>query len=474
MDIQSRIVDWATQAKAWVWISSSMLGSFIYASVYPILIGLDGAPNVAINMSADEVRAVYPDLDVGHYIDAARVFRDTSGFDSWHPSIFPPGLSVIWGTGFWLFGEDHFVLFNILISAALWAIAMGIFVWSTPGPKRWMAAMFIAGFWGFISFRDWGIGIGSLFSESKSLPLFLAAFAFYFRGASEQRLKWLLFGTLLLAMATYVRAYFETVGYFTLTFWAIAVLFLKFNAKTSKNSLQDQLPQIHSFDFNWKRAAFTALAPLCTFWLLLAPWKVRNLHDERIQAFKFAPGHFHMTFYNLWLTPELLHPGIIGGNSACIADPTKCADLHAHDLKSLSDYERFDLAVETLIRHPWAWFKHRLSVFPIFWIDLHEMTPVLKYWRQYLEGIVLIIAGIIAFGHTISRFWKTQHPIYFLWLSLMSGFLLQNMAVMTVAGLDYRHSYPIRLFFFFSLLWSFGLIHHVRSQDSNREISNQS
>ncbi|MDZ4662411.1 MAG: hypothetical protein SGJ18_12425 [Pseudomonadota bacterium] len=372
--------------------------------------------------------------DVQYYMEQARDWLENGKFGTWHVSIFPPGTAIVWSGIIKYSGEKNFLYGSMLVTVFLWAVALTLMFFALSSLRPWwLRFLATIGIWFFSSFRDWSLGVGLAFSESKATPLFIAALACAFLGLKNRALSGILGGVIFMTLATYARVYFDTLGIFiygALFVCGMAALYFKVQKNESS-----------------KKLILSMLVALPLFFCLLFPWKWRNMRDPQVGKFAMAPAHQHMTFYNLWLTDEKLPEFIIGGNSACHAQPETCEKLDQADLKTLTDDVRRNLALGALVRNPLSWYWHRAKVFSKFWVD-QSWNP--SSWLMATEGII-VFSFVLYSLWIIFRGVRARKNELIDWAaySIGAAFFLHSWIMFTFAGMDYRHSLPLRLFFYY-------------------------
>lgn len=345
----------------------------------PSLISPEGMPNnLSYLSSAEEIVAVFGG-DTKHYLENADDLFTDGVIDDWHPSIFPPGMAVIWGLGIEAFGSQNLMLYSIAFTCVFMTIALWLVFISLPTSWNfWIRIAIVLSFWSFFSFRDWILGVGTAYSESKAAPFQIMSFASLALAIFRDSTRWAAAAGAFMAISTYLRVYHNTQGIFLFGLVAAGLtlaLFIKTRLNTSglKSSLHVITNELRFGTSSIRQTLVVAVLAFAVFAFLVTPWKYRNLQDSRIQSFDMGPAHYHMTFWNLWLPSEKLPEFIIGGNSACIADPELCRILEPLG-PSVSDRIRRNAALVTLATRPLAWYRHRAGVFGEFWCSAPRLN----------------------------------------------------------------------------------------------------
>jgi len=424
------------------------LGFFILALFAALITPLEIPGGLTLNSSAEHAAVAFGG-DVGHYIDYADSMLETGRVDAIQMQrIFPPGTSLFIAAVFKTLGRDNYLWHMLFISAALWASAL-CFAYRALTFIRSPLLRFLAinSIWLFHTFTDWGLKTGSFFSEAKSMPFFLIALASLAIAIRERKPTFWITALLAMTAATYTRVYFETVGHF---------IFLGVFLATSFNWIQrKRLPDSERTlalkDWRW------SLGVLVFFSATLMPWKLLNKHTGN--GYAMCPAHYWMTFHNLWIPSEQLPEFIIAGNSACVADPELCKifqtirEEYKQDI-SLRVYKTAALA--TLVTRAGRWYAHRGSHFWKFWADFPGPSSSISKFRSNLEGYLVIALAILSI---ILSLFQLRHPgPSRIWAAAVLAFTLQSFIMFTLAGMDYRHSFPVRLFFFTAIPLAFAVL----------------
>ncbi len=450
-----------TAVVAWFWPLEDM----------PTVLNLKSHP--------DEMARVFGG-DPQYYLEMARHWINHRNFASlWHPMAFPPGTSIIWGVLIELFGESNLMISSLIFSICLWGLALYLVFESLKFPRNpWLRFLLVNSFWLMATNRDWSLGVGTCFSESKSMPFMMMSFAFLNFWIQKQRTRDIYLAVGCMALATYVRVYFDTQG--LMIFGGLAAIALapfagligrslvQLVSRKSQKRIADRAMELWSTvkEVGSKRRVQHTVGALLILVLSTGYWKVRNAKSEGVRDFGMGPAHVRMTFNNLWLPTQRLPEYIIGGNSACIANPDLCRIIEKAGGPEKTPFKVLrDSALTTLMTNSAQWYKHRASVFSTFWISRPWKIENLKDFRLHFEGLLLLVLGLTTLFLSLKSFWERSFALKAA-SAIVIIFWAQNFLMFTFAGMDYRHSFPIRIFFFFTLFWFLGeKLRTVRSQE---------
>lgn len=396
--------------------------------------------DLTFQSSARDVKQWAGELgDPSSYLVYAEEILKPGSLDTWHPSCFPPGMAVM-NIIFYSLGFDaRWMYWSQTLSILLWAIAFYvIFLTLRRAFRPGIAFLIVNSIWLLPDFRDWTMGIGTLYSESKTHPFFLMMFASFLYSARTRHLSAYALTGVLMAICIYLRVYFEKMALFF--FFALIASELVALCREKK--------------FHWK-AFMPAIVFIAVVGSLLYPWMKRNSRAQRVAAFGMAPAQMHITIHHLWLKNEEV-PAVLGRgeNSACRTDPALCESLHLQHPDVIPDGVGKRAAILTFLKSPLTWYGHRTSQFNEFWVGIpwSKWGPTTR-WKllEGLLGYVLSISVILlsALG-LLSRERRVREIS---WLALT--FFVFNVVALTFAGLgiEGRHAAPIRLFAFFGFWW---------------------
>lgn len=390
--------------------------------------------------------------DVGHYIDYADSLRRTGKpYEGAFSRLFPPGTSLWIMLIFELAGRGDYLWHQLLVTVALWATAFCFLYRSlsfiNPGPIRFLV---INSVWLFHSFTDWCLKTGSFFSESKSMPFFVMAIACLAVAIREKRRAFWVGSAIAMSLATYTRVYFETVGQFIFGAALIACAWNYYRLKSDNEKRGEA------------RLAFrSAGIALVLFVVSLFPWKWMNKHLGG-WGFHMAPAHYLTTFTNLWIPSDELLEFVIAGNSACVADPELCQifrTIREKHKQEISYRVYKTAALGTLVTRANRWYAHRLSHFWKFWSDRPMPSSSVSAFRAYFEGTFIL--ALWAIGFVVSLMQLRYRDERSVWACVFLAFTVQSFLMFTFAGMDYRHSLPVRLFLFYGFILGAGFLGRV-------------
>lgn len=405
--------------------------------------------------------------DCGGYIRYEEgLFNSQSPFRSsleYYLRAWPPGMPLFIHAIVKVTGDDHYVTKMAVVVGVLYGLAFFLIFYSLSGFGSSVFPFLLILMLLFMeTFTLWNLGLGVLYAESKSFPLFLASIAALVLGFRASSSKFMILAGLLMGLSAYFRAFFGPVGtvffgglllipisYLRFTPWK-GVITLIYDKKM--NQLFPLFKKAFSEIISPARRRFLVLVslPFLVFQISLLPWKLHNYYYYNQFVFTNPSDS---TWAILWLPPELLPGFVAAGNSACISDPELCAVIKEHP----SDYpiqSLKKLAIMTFIKHPFRWYGYRLENFHWLWVSRPWKINDMTSFFFVAESILYAILGLAGFV-LVRRSWKVEQVRYFSWGVIL--FCLLNVAIFSLVHFEYRYSGPLRFFFFFFPFWVLSL-----------------
>jgi hypothetical protein len=198
-----------------------------------------------------------------------------------------------------------------------------------------------------------------------------------------------------------------------------------------------------------RRALKVATIVFVTAFVLIVPWKLRNL----VVLGQFSLRACDGAYVAYWSYD--MPPAAISGDSGCVANPDLCAIVNAQIASLTPDLGR-RLTLFAIVFSPRAYFANKLRHVPEFWVGTPWHLLGSRNRGFLLEGSISLLAGMLALWWAVRGAFRMRGSRA-IFSAFFLGFCLQNVLVFTLLHYEYRYSLPIRLFFFYAPWWMASL-----------------
>ncbi len=409
--------------------------------------------------SADELYSTLTDLDARAFLYNADILLQRGHLRDWPLLYRAPLNSVFFAAIIKLFGREYFVLKSVLLSAALWALALLAIYHTLSWIRNPLLRFFIINsIWFFEGFRFPTFEIvGPLYSESKTHPLFVLSVCILILGLRKSKWQILVLTPILMGIAAYGRYFYAQLGSVT---FIVLMLFPTFRTIFCTcgrgNSLGRQflIRLKQAFLSNKLLATRVQLKwsflMFVVFSLVVLPWPLRNLLS--FGHWGMCPPSEHDEFTGHWIMPNSGKVIFKAGNTACLVDFQLCQAVNQNLNNSMLNTGHIKtLVIATLIAHPLLWAKHRFKHLIYLWTGSYWKIDNWRNVRLLIEGAVVLGMGI--FGLFLLWRYRTfsYQSRFFFYFTI--GILFASFLMFCLVHYEFRYSLQLRLFLFFLPFW---------------------
>ncbi|MDO8954818.1 MAG: hypothetical protein Q7V63_08215 [Gammaproteobacteria bacterium] len=388
--------------------------------------------NVLLHLSATEISTLFNGGDASSYINSGMSLLATGHFTPWTLGLWPPGQMLIAAAVIKLTGPDDYILKMLVLSGAAWSLVFTLAYHSFDNVKNPLIKILLAiAPLYFFTVYTFVFGYALILSENLSLPLFLIATCLLISWLKHKRIRSLLAAATVLAVLTYLRGYFELFGNFLCLAMVIYLAFKMIQARhyNIKLFLTENISAI--------------IMALILYNAILFPWRLHNF----VLYGSFAWLNQSYIWGSFW-TPSIYFPGI---DVACLAVSAQFCHLVANN-PALGYADFKDMTLMVLISHPLNWYRIKLQYFNYFWFGNSWHNLLHNSILQFIEGIVIIIAGTMATAIGLWTSFKKPSNDQGLYLfSLL--FILFNLGLFTFYHFEERYSMFLQILFIYLPLW---------------------
>lgn len=359
------------------------------------------------------------------------------GFRSyvWPPGMFYTGAALIRFTG-----EEYYGLKLAILGTLLWAFTLTLVFRSFTFPRhpaaRWLL---IAGIFSLPNVRAWLLGNATaiLYSESKSIPLFVCAMSLLVLGLRERRLIHFVGFGLCFGIASNFRALFDLVG------WTVCTLvFLQALVRWGVARL--------SGDGEHRRMTATLVKNVglafVVFFLTTLPW--RTVQVLRHGSVSMSPGNYRAIWSVNWMQGAGIRRPRVQVNTACELEPVLCAELHA---KRASTEVLRSSAIRTFMSKPLGWYASRARAIQWDWTGLQFTLG--GAWKFY--GWSFLLGGLLIFAAAV--WFSIKGPVgTSVVAAAVLGVFATSLAIFAFVDLLPRYYSHLQIFICFAPFWLLG------------------
>ena len=403
----------------------------------------------------------YRRADLASYLLAGRRLLSHQDFEAAYIPYWPPGMAFLTAAVVGVFGPERYVFDMVLVSVLLWAFALTMMYWALRprGRARFAVFAFLAALWALPALRTFNFGFGSLMSEASSTAFFVVYVAMVAGGLWRRSFVTIALAGVPLAIATYLRVFFEIGAWFLVLLPAVGVLvvalLVQLYRHTPIGALARELWPLKNrrTPIPWLvRAGAAMVVALVLMHGLIAPWRVyRKAHFGSTQLTNFKTGYI---WGWAWEPTEKLPWYHQTGNTACVVDPKLCKVIRENKDDLTGDHIR-NTSVMTLLSKPKPWLTHKLKNFNWIWIG-RDWNTIAKRPVLAIEGFLLLLFGafgLVALGSRAVRSRDVNAGFLFL---LTLGFVLMNAAIFTLFQYEWRYTQSLRTLMFIAPLLAYG------------------
>lgn len=430
------------------------------------------AAPLALDASTDEVLArfqgppgqEYRGADLASYLRQGLELRSSGGF---HPAFlpyWPPGMAWLSAMMVGAFGNAAYPAKMIGLSVVLWGGALWLIVWSTgfTGRFRWYMAAGVSTLWLLPAHRTWTFGFGSVMSEASSHALFFGGLACVVGGVMTDKLRPFLAGGVFIGLATLIRAFFEYAGLFMFGLAPMVMMAGWFWYHRREGASWRYLwvrvrTVFHPGGPRVVKCAAFLLGVLLVSQAVLLPWRAYKFyHFDTGSLLNFQTRY---TWNWAWVPDDQLPWFHHGGNAACHANQELCRLIFRQKSEVSGKLQR-DLALLTLVRHPWKWMKLKARKLNWLWIG-RDWASIAGNPALWIEGLVLLGLGLGGFTGLGVIAWRRRSVEAVVLLSVAGAFVAMNVTVFTVFQFEWRYAQGVRELMVFLPMWALAV--HRRS-----------
>lgn len=401
----------------------------------------------------------YGGSDDESYLFAGEHLAETGSFEVPYMKLWPPGMAIVIAAILLLTGPDSYVLKMVVFNAFVWALALYLCFRIVPVSRRgWINFLAYASILALPALREWTFGFGSLMSEGLSNAFFLIGFVWLVHGVETERRKSFVIAALTMALATYFRIYFKYAAQFIFGFSILVVLVCMLwrvvrGGTSFRNFARSLLPRrrrqsdaAEGPDQRSRRFLTNCMIGFLVFTVALEPWRIYK--HARMGQRRLYSATLESQYGLLWLADEEVPGFVTAANPACHADPRLCQLVRANRESMTGEHLR-NLALLTLVTHPFEWFADKAKDLDWLWFGRDwEFAFFEEPWLA-VEGVLLLVLGLAGVGLLLRELALGHAHPYRAFGILIFSFGLMNVLLFTLLYYEWRYAQPIRVLAFF-------------------------